>query len=34
LAWIQHCTALTRPAVPRPRSSIARPATYVPSSSC
>ena len=33
-AWIQHCMALTRSAVPRPRSSIARPATYVPSSSC
>jgi integrase len=33
-AWIQHCMALTRSAVPRPRSFIVRPATYVPSSSC
>jgi integrase len=31
LAWIQQCMALTRSAVPRPHSSIARPATYVPS---
>src|ERR1700756_2021374 len=32
-AWIQHCTALTRSAVPRPRLFIVRPETYVPSSS-
>lgn len=33
-AWIQHCTALIRFAAPRPHSSIARPATSVPSSCC
>jgi hypothetical protein len=32
-AWIQHCMALTRSAGPRPRSSIARLATYGPFSS-